>query len=998
MLAVTQEVGLDFRILGPLEIWHAGAQVEIVAPKQRDLLALLLTKPGDTADRDWLIEALWDGSPPPAAKTTLQSCVYRLRKVFEPHPEIALLTRNNGYLLELPPTAVDAHRFEQLVDLGLNTLSTSRTAAVRHLRAAMALWRGDAFADVALHTVREFARRLDERRLDVAEQRIAVELDLGHTTDVLGELKAIVDAHPLREGPSELLMTAQYRAGRRADALETYQRLYRRLNQELDVRPSQSASDLHRRILADASDLDQRSSLPHVEPQLTTRQIEPPTTMPVLKLYNRKPAAGTSGFDAPLPRQLPAGIGDFVGRADSLASLDGLLDAESDAMALAAVSGPPGVGKTTLAVHWAWQVMDRFPDGQLYVNLRGFDPSGQVMEPSEAVRGFLAALRVPPERIPSDFDAQVGLYRSVLAGKRMLILLDNARDVAQVRAFLPGSGSGGCLTLVTSRSDLTGLIATQGARAIVLEPFGVDDAHQLLERRLGSERVAAEPAAVEDMLAHCAGLPLAVAIVAARATAHSDFPLESVAADLRMSRGLDAFASTDVTADVRAVFSWSYSQLTPAAARLFRLLGLHPGPDIGRSAAASLASVPVRQARQLLAELCDARLVTETTANRYGLHDLLRVYAAELAEADETEAERDEAIRRLVGHYLQVAEAAARLSAPYGWEPSTHAPRPSVDTGRFIDEQFADVEGAVEWFDSERSVLMRIVVAAVRRGLVREAFRIAWHVGKFFDRRGHWHDYVELEAMLLEVAERLGDRELLTYAYAAYGRAVVRLDRNADARAYLGRAYELCGQVGDVLGQARMRRTVGWIAEREANYPAAFAATKEAYDLCRTVTDSVVHEAGAAELLSALGWCHTLLGDFASALVCCRLAVPVLQEHGYLDGEAHVWDTMGYAHHELGQFVEALDCFQRALPIMRRLGDAFAQADTLIRIAASHAATGALAEAAVARNEALSIIDTLHFSDADRLRAKLRTGTPAEPSHPAHPGPQQRPSPGAPTA
>lgn len=926
---------VEFRVLGPVELWHAGKQVEIGATRQRDLLALLLARPGTPVDRDWLIDALWDGAPPPAARTTLQSCVYRLRKVFEAHADVTLSTRGSSYLLEIPPDSVDARRFDQLAEQGLQTMAISPSAAVPQLRAAMALWRGEAFGNVTLHAIRDHARRLDERRLDLVEQCLAVELELGHTTAVLGELKALAAAHPLRERPAELLMKAQYRAGRRADALATYQQLFRRLDRELGVRPSQSARELHQRILASAPDLDSASVAP--------------------------------SFDAPLPRQLPGGIGDFVGRTDSLGRLDKLLDGDSDRVVLATISGPPGVGKTTLAVHWARLVMHRFPDGQLYTNLRGFDPSGQVMDPSEVVRGFLAAMRVPPERIPADVDAQIGLYRSLLAGKRMLIVLDNARDAGQVRSLLPGSGAAGSVALVTSRSSLTGLVAAESAQAIVLEPFETGDAWQLLTSRLGEDRIAAEPDAAAAVLSHCAGLPLAVAIVAARATAHPTFPLESVAADLRLSRGLDAFASNDANADVRSVFSWSYGRLSPAAARLFRLLGAHPGPDVGLAAIASLAGLTPSETLRLMVELCDAQLANEIVAGRYRLHDLLRTYAGELSEAADSADERDASVARLLDHYLQAGIAAASLSAPYGWSPAFRDPVPSV-----VAERFETLGDAMTWFDRERQTLQRMVEYAVRLGRVRAACELAWHLGKFFDRRGRWHDYVELQAVLLDEAELFGELDLLAFEHAAYGRALGRVDLNDEGRWHLERAYELCGKVGDLVGQSRCRRALGWIAEREADVRTAFEETKHAVELSRLAAESPLTVASTAELLSALGWCYALLGEYRSALDCCRQAVPVLQQHQYQDAEAHAWDTMGHAHHQLGQFSEALACYDRALLMLRRLGDAFAQADTLVRIGLTHVAAGMPAKADLARKEALDILDGLDGSDAERLRTKLR--------------------------
>jgi transcriptional regulator with XRE-family HTH domain len=363
-----------------------------------------------------------------------------------------------------------------------------------------------------------------------------------------------------------------------------------------------------------------------------------------------------------VPRQLPAAATHFAGRAAELKALDGPLDrAGCDArgsVVICAISGTAGVGKTALAVHWAHSAAQRFPDGQLYVNLRGFDPSGTPVTPAEAIHGFLGALHVPAGRLPESLDAQAGLFRSLLAGRRMLIVLDNARDAAQIRPLLPGSDA--CCVIVTSRSQLTSLVAEQGAHPLTLDVLTEAEARELLSRRLGPERIAGESEAVDELIGRCARLPLALAIVAARAAVGPCHPLTALVEELRDTRSrLDALDAGDSATSARAMFSWSYQSLSGPAARMFRLLGVHPGPDISGPAAASLAGVRLDQAHEMLRELTRANLLGEGPARRFAFHGLLRAYAAERACAEESDAARRAALDRVLGHYRHCALAAA---------------------------------------------------------------------------------------------------------------------------------------------------------------------------------------------------------------------------------------------------------------------------------------------------------------------------------------------------
>jgi tetratricopeptide (TPR) repeat protein/transcriptional regulator with XRE-family HTH domain len=664
------------------------------------------------------------------------------------------------------------------------------------------------------------------------------------------------------------------------------------------------------------------------------------------------------------PAQLPAGAAHFAGRAAALHRLDGFLPVavggKTTTVVITAISGTAGVGKTALAVHWAHRVAARFPDGQLYVNLRGFDPGGSVLGAREAVGVFLDALGVPPQRVPTSFEAQVGLYRSLLAGRRMLVVLDNARDAEHVRPLLPGSP--GCLVVVTSRSELTSLVVVEGAHPLTIDLLSAAEARELLVRRLGSGRIAAERAATEEIILTCAGLPLALAIVAARAATHPGFPLTTLAAELRDAGGLGPLSGGDATADVRAVLSWSYRTLGPAAARLFRLLGLHPGPDIATPAAASLAGIPVEQVRPLLAELAGAHLATEHAPGRYTFHDLLRLYASELANSIDTGAERHGAVHRVLDHYLRAAHNAAVLLNPQRDPIGPVPPRPLVTS-----EEPADHEQALAWFATECCVLLAAVDRAAAAGFDSHAGRLAWTLVDFLKRRGHWHEWATTQHTALAAAQRLGDREAQAEAHRNLGRIHYRLGSFDDAYRHLYQAVDLFGQVGNHVGQANAHFALAGAFGRQERHKEALGHAELAFELFQ----SAGHRIGQADVANTIGWNAAHLGDYQRALTQCEYALALHRELGDREGEAHTWDSLGYAHHHLGHHRRAVACYQRALDLYLDLSDRKGEAETLTRLGDAHHAAGNPVATRNAWQHALDTLDDLGHSDAAQVRAKL---------------------------
>jgi len=679
---------------------------------------------------------------------------------------------------------------------------------------------------------------------------------------------------------------------------------------------------------------------------------------------HRRVIARASGAARSIPRQLPTAVAHFAGRAAHLAELDALRTAHGPtAVVISAISGTAGVGKTALAVYWAHRVAGEFPDGQLYVNLRGYGPTGSARGPAEVVRRLLEALGVEPQRIPVDPEAQAALYRSELAGRRVLVVLDNARDTAQVRPLLPGTPS--CRVLVTSRNQLSGLVAADGAHPIALDLLTPAEARQLLARRLGTDRVTAESRAVEEIITRCAQLPLALAIAAARAATHPNLPLAVLAGELRdASQRLDALTTDDPATDVRAVFSWSYHALTPEAAQLFRLLGVHPGPDISIAAAASLAGLPVPRVRHLLAELARANLHVESAPGRHTSHDLLRAYATELAHLTDDDQQLHAATHRLLDHYLHAAHTAAHVLDPMRGQLSLTPPQQGI-----VFEPPADHQQALAWFTAERDVLLATIDRAAATGWDTHAWQTAWILGDFLHRRGQWHDFSTAAGVALAAAQRLADPAVQARAHRNLAFAYTRLNRFDDAHSHLRVALDLYREAGDPAGRAHTHHILAFMLGRQGHHAEAIEHDRQALDLYLARG----HRAGQADALTMLGWHSAQLVDDRQALVYCEEALALHQELGDRSGQANTWDCLGFIHHRHGSKTQAISSYQRALELYRDIGDDPQEAAALNRLGEIHFATGDIDAARSSWQLALTIMDQLDHPDANAVRAKLAT-------------------------
>jgi transcriptional regulator with XRE-family HTH domain/tetratricopeptide (TPR) repeat protein len=671
------------------------------------------------------------------------------------------------------------------------------------------------------------------------------------------------------------------------------------------------------------------------------------------------------GANRLVPRQLPAMTSQFVGRAAEIAALSGLLDqrkAGGRPTAVAAISGTAGVGKTTLAVRWAYQVADRFPDGQLYMDLRGFGPDSPV-PPAEALSGFLESLGVQPAKVPVQAEARVGLYRSLLANRRMLVLLDNAGDANHVLPLLPASP--GSLALITSRNPLTGLAVVHGAHLVSLDVLTAGDARDLLAVRLGAERVAREPAAAEALVELTAGLPLALSIAAARGTAHPTFPLATLAAELRDTRGrLEALAGGEPSADVRAAISWSYRRLSEPAARLFRLLGLHPGPDLTAAATASLSAEPRTATRRALAELVAEGLVTEHAPGRFACHDLLRVYAVELSQERDSSADRRQALARLLDHYLHTGHA-AMMVIHAATEPVPLAPPSSgVHT-----EEIATIAEAIAWFTAEYEVLLSACGAAAQAGLDRHAWQLPLVIVPYLSGSGHWLDWMGTLRTGLAAALRTRDQRAQAWMHRRLGQAYAFFGNHEEAASNLRAAIRAFCLLGDRASLAYTYTAAAVLRESQHCLRESMSHARRALVLFRACEN----QPGEAIALNIIGWAQIQVGDLATALANSREALRLCRDLGDRTLTAGVWDTLALTYFRLDQRADAISCYERAIGEYVASGQLMETAATFQRLGDVHRQYDDQPAAAAAWKQALEILTKLHHPDAEATKAKLQS-------------------------
>jgi len=903
-------------LLGPVRAWRGERELELGAPRRRAVLGLLAMRANQTVSRDQLIDGMWGEDPPASAVNALHVYVAGLRGALEPHrghrsPGKILLASGPGYLLRLEPGQLDAEVFGQHLAAARGSSADGDLAgAARSFDAALRLWQAVPLAGVPGPWAEIERIRLGELRLAAVEERIEVMLALGRHAEAAAALAGLVREHPLREGLRGQLMLALYRCGRQAEALAAFAGTRRVLVEELGIEPGPELRRLHERILAADAALDLRNGC------AATRPAGPSPT-------RADPRPG-------VPAQLPGDVDAFTGRADELAELDRLLAATtgqpgrgsrpataSAAVVIAAVSGTAGVGKTALAVHWARRVAGAFPDGQLYVNLRGYDPE-QPVSPGDALAGFLRALGVAGQDIPPEVDERAAAYRSALSGRRMLLVLDNAATVEQVRPLLPGSAS--CMAVVTSRDSLAGLVARHGARRMDLDTLPLADAVALLRELIGG-RAGAEPGATVTLARQCARLPLALRVAAELAAASPESLLRDLAGELAdEQRRLDLLdAGGDARTAVRGVFSWSYRHLPAGAARAFRLLGLHPGPDLDAYAAAALTAATLEQARDFLGLLTRAHLLQSARPGRYGMHDLLHAYAGQLAAADSA-GERQAALTRLFDHYL-----ATVVTAMDTLFPAEQHYRPRVPATGTPAPPLADPADARAWLDTERATVLEVAAHAAAHGLPGYTTRLAATVYRYLETGGHYPDAVIIHTHARSAARGAGDRAAEATALTNLGIVSWRQGRYKQAADHHKQALAASREIGDRRGAAIALSNLGIVYERQGRYEQAADCYSPALALSRETGDRT----GEARAVGNLGSVAVRQGRYEQAADCYSRALALFRETGDRAGEASALPDLGVAYQRQGRYEQAADCYSRALALFRETGDRSGEAEAL---------------------------------------------------------------------
>lgn len=954
---VAGDAGLRIGVLGPLLGTRNGIEVRLPRGRAGVFLAVLAISGGHPVGSSRLAELIWSEDQPVRIRASLQTLAARVRAAV---PGV-VVTVGDGYLLDIDPDHIDLLCFRHLVRSA--DQADDDAAAFDLLDQALGLWRGEPLSDLGSPALdQKVLPGLADERLAAVQQRAELNLAAGRHDRVIAELCDLTGQYPLREPLWGQLLRALARAGRPAEAIREYHRAREILATELGVDPSPDLQDLYQQLLhADRRVIGRE--LPVHDNGLFSPRAGQPSAASVIA----PPARTRTEWAPSVPRQLPAGAAGFTGRAGPLKLLLELADtavADGEEPVISAITGMAGVGKTALALHWAHRAAVQFSDGQLYADLRGFGPSGDPASPAEVIRGFLDALGVSAARIPADLEAQAALYRSSLAGRQIMIVLDNARDASQVRPLLPGSP--GCMAVVTSRTPLTSLAAGHGARLISLDILTDGEATDLLAARLGRERVTVDPDTTAELVSLCGRLPLALAITAARADARPHLPLAICAAELRDARQrLDALDGGDPDSNLRAVFSWSCQDLSDEAASLFQLLGIHPGPDVSVTATASLAGTELAQTRTSLRQLVSLNLVTEHRPGRYSLHDLLRAYATDQATAALSASCRANAIGRMLDHYLHTAhDAGARLSPQ-------HYPLPlSPAKDRTHVESFAGTQQALDWFDSEYKVLLAVTALAASSGFDSHSWQIPAALARYLDWRGYWQDWAEMQDIALAAARRLGDKNARACVLRASGLLHLRLASYDQARSHFSEALQLYRDLDDTVGKARAHGDLSMTFAIQDRYREALAHSERALELARSARHPHVH----ALMLNKVGWHAAHLGDYQRALACCQQAMSMLQSLGHPFTQAFVWDSLGYIHQHLRHHAEAVDCYQRAVTLFREIGNRFELAATLIGLGDACHADGQPAAAYEAWQQALPILTSLHHPDAIQLQAKLDRG------------------------
>ena len=902
----------DIKVLGPIEVTGPGGRADLQGARQRAVLGVLALHAGTVVARERLVDVLWDDDPPRTAVKSLHSHVARVRQALSGCGLPGVLhTSNSGYVLNVDADIVDAHRFERCVRTISQELPGDSDSVATRSREALALWRGEAFGDAMLTGwgVAEI-NRLHELRLTAWEHLWDAELRRGRHGAAVVELERLLVAHPHRERLVGLYMRALYRCGRQVDALDAYRRLRDRLADDLGVDPGPELSTLYTDILRHDAKLDLR---------------------PVVQ-------------GEPTPAQLPARAGHFTGRTEELDVLDRALD--SDEPPIVMISGPAGMGKTALAVQWAHRIAPQFPDGQLFLDLRGHDPD-TAMPVSEALTHLLLGLGVPDDRIPTATMEKASLYRSLLHGKKILIVLDNCGDAEDVLTLVPGCATS--LLLVTSRRVLGALAVRHAVCGMNLDALAGDAAQTLLTRVLGAGRVHREPDDAARLARLCGGMPLALRIAAAKLLIHPDRRIGDLVAELTGAGCLDSLAVAGDSRSVRAIFASAYRTLTPAAARMFRLLGQFPGPTFAAELSAALCGLPVAAARSLVDELAAAQLITQL-GRRYQFHDLIRLFAHQLGRHEEPG--QVEAAERMLDWYLAVAEAVNEVL-----DPTRDRIRPAV---RYPAELPAD---PVAFLDAELPNLVSVVRHASQQEMPAAAWQLTSTLTSFFNARGHWTERIEMCRLGVAAARELGDPAAEGEMLRSLGTAYRVTRRMTDALDCYPRALELMRAAGDPRGEAAVYNNIGGANVELRRFDEAVAAYRRAISL----NSAAGNRWGTMVSQRNLGFTYVRMGRPERSHGPLRLALATAREIDNPRMEAATLDSLGEALLHQGDTGAALEHLRCALAIGRRIGDRRYESEILNNIGIAQLEQGDPEAALDSLRQALTVCGELGDQHGESL-------------------------------
>jgi DNA-binding SARP family transcriptional activator/tetratricopeptide (TPR) repeat protein len=921
-------VAVQFQVLGPVDATRAGRRVPLGHARQRAVLATLLVEANRTVTADQLIDRVWGDSSPQRSRAVLYSYLSRLRTALE----IPIRREFGGYVLTIDEASVDMHLFRLLARRARATAEDDR--ALTLFDQALGLWRDEPFKDVDTAWFASVRRALEAERQAVELDRVDLALSCGRHAELVNELGSHVQRRPLDERAAGQFMLACYRSGRQADALRHYHWVREQLADQLGVDPNPALQQLYHQILVADAGLELHS--------------------PYQRTLVRPPA----------PRQLPAPLPAFTGRKRDLELLAPGASAAApsiDGPTITLITGTGGMGKTWLAVQWAHENLDQFPDGQLFVDLQGFAPAGQPLGATAVIRGFLDALGVEPTRVPPDPHAQAALYRDLLADRRILVVLDNAADMGQVGPVLPTSRT--CTVLITSRHQLTSLTTRYGAHHIRLGTLLGDDARNLLDKRLGIDRTRAEPGATAELIAYCHGSPLALSVMAGRAQIDPEISLSALADQLRdATERLTELDDEDPAASVPAVLSWSVKSLSMEQAGVFDLLGIAPGPDIGLDAAASLAGIPAARARRVLRSLEQASLLERSASGRYRMHDLVRLYARRRAHRL-GRVVQDFALRRIITFYLDVARAGDQRLAPYD-ELCRESASPTSSEAPI---ELPDESAALRWFDAEYSCLRAAQQVAVAENWYDFVVGLSWALRTYHVRRGYLDEDVTSLRAGLVAADHLPDPAMRAAVRWRLGRTLTRADRCDDAAELLREALAIATESRDGFQRAQTHYVYAWTCQRQGHDRLALIHAEQALALYRK-SDRPVWTARA---LGAVGWYCARLGEYERGESCCQAALASLETMD-LSAAAEAMDSLGYINYRLGRNRQALSYYHRALGQRRAIGNKYHVADTLEAMGDPYVALGQCELAKKMWQEALALYaEQGRETDARRIQLRL---------------------------